>query len=409
MMSARRGLASLVVLAALAAPAFAAEEPQVSDDVVRIGLLLDFSGPYAYLAGEPNLVAARMAVEDFGATVLGRPIEVLHADHRNRPDLAATQARAWFDAGKVDAIMDVTGGGPAFAVARVAVRSRRIVVFNSASPTRLTNEACTPFTAHWTYDGYSLAHVIGDQMLRTGGASWYFVTADWTFGQLLERETTDMVRAAGGKVLGSSMHGMDVTDFTSHMRRAKASGADVVALVTVGRHFLNAMHAAAAVGIGSDGKQRLAAMLGYINDVHVLGLSSTHGLYLASAFYWDLDEPSRAWAKRFYQRTGQMPNMAQAGTYTATLHYLKAVQAAGTDRSETVMATMRELPVEFFGNIGRLREDGRVVHDMYLFRVKAPEQSTGPWDYLELVARVPGERAFQPLEQSTCPLLQMQR
>jgi branched-chain amino acid transport system substrate-binding protein len=408
-MSATRCLGALAVLLASAAYAFAADEGQVSDDVVRIGLLLDLSGPYAYLAGAPTLVAARMAVEDFGGTVLGRPIEVLHADHHNRPDLAANQAREWFDAGKVDAIMDVTGGGPAFAVAKVAARSRRIVVFNTASPTRLTNEACTAFTAHWTYDGHALAHVIGEQMLRTGGASWYFVTADWTFGHLLERETADMVRAAGGKVLGSSMHGMDTTDFTSHMRRAKASGADVVALVTVGRHFLDAMHAAAAVGIGSEGKQRLAAMMGYINDVHVLGLASTHGLYLASAFYWDLDEPSRTWSKRFYQKTGQMPNMGQAGAYTATLHYLKAVQAAGTDRSETVMANMRTLPVEFFGKTGRLREDGRMVHDMYLFRVKAPEQSTGPWDYFELVSTVPGERAFQSLEQSGCPLLQAHR
>jgi branched-chain amino acid transport system substrate-binding protein len=403
------GLA-LLVLSITLAPAFPAEEPpQVSDDVVRIGLLLDLSGPYAYLSGEPTFVAAQMAVEDFGGKVLGRPVDVLRADHHNRPELASSLAREWFDAGKVDAIMDVTGGGPAFAVARVAARTRRIVVFNTASPTRLTNEACTSYTAHWTYDGYSLAHVIGGQMLRTGGASWYFVTADWTFGHLLERETADMVRAAGGKVLGSSMHGMDVTDFTSHMRRAKGSGADIVAVVTVGQHFLNAMRAAAAVGIGSDGKQRLATMMGYINDVHILGLPSMQGMYLASAFYWDLDEPSRAWSKRFYQRTGQMPNMGQAGAYSATLHYLKAVQAAGTDRSETVMARMRALPVEFFGSTGRLREDGRVVHDMYLFKVKGPGQSIGPWDYFELVTKVPGDAAFQPLDKSSCPLLQADR
>ena len=407
MIRARICLALLGVLA-FALPAPAAEVPSGSDESVRIGLLLDLSGPYAYLAGEATLVAARMAVEDFGGRVLGRTVEVLHADHRNRPDLAAALARNWFDAHQVQGIMDVTGGGPAFAVARVAARSRRIAVFNTVSASRLTNEACTSFTAHWAFDGFAIAHVLGEQMLRTGGDSWYFVTADWTFGHLLERETAELVRAAGGKVLGSSMHGMEVADFTSHLRRARDSGASVVALATVGRHFLNAMRAASALGIGGDGTQRLAALLGNINDVHLLGPASTQGLYLASAFYWDLNESSRSWSKRFYERTGQMPNQAQAGVYSATRHYLKAVEAAGTERSDAVMAKMRELPVEFFGKTGRLREDGRMVHDMYLFKVKRPEESSRPWDYFELVTTVPGEQSFRPIDRSTCPLVSRQ-
>ena len=394
----------LLALAASAA-ASAADQAGISDAVVRIGVLVDLAGPYAYLSGEPTVTAARMAVEDFGGKVLGRPIELVHADHRNRPDLAAAKAREWFDAGQVDALMDVTGGGPALAVAKVAARSQRIAVFNTAASSRLTNEACTPFTLHWAYDAYSLAHVVGGQVLRNGGDSWYFVTADWGMGHSLERETAEVVRGAGGRVLGSSMHGMGVTDFSGHMERAKLSGAKVVGLVTVGKDFLNAMRAAQALGIGAEGEQRLAAMLAYINDIHVLGLASTQGLYLASSFYWDLNEPSRTWSKRFLERTKQMPNMAQAGVYAATMHYLKAVQAAGSDRSDAVLQKMRELPVDFFGKTGRVRADGRVVHDMYLFRVKAPAQSKGAWDYLELRATVPGDEAFRPLAASTCPLV----
>jgi branched-chain amino acid transport system substrate-binding protein len=398
------GIALLASLGASSAT-LAADEKRISDGVVRIGVLVDLAGPYAYLSGEATVTAARMALEDFGGKVLGYPIELVHADHRNRPDLAAAQAREWFEAGRVDAQMDVTGGGPALAVAKVAARSRRIAVFNTVASSRLTNEACTPVTLHWAFDAYALAHVISAQMLRSGGDSWYFVTADWGLGHTLERETADMVRAAGGRVLGSSMHGMGITDFSGHMERAKLSGANVIGVVTVGKDFINAMHAAEALSIGPEGKQRLAAMLAYVNDIHILGLTSTQGLYLASSFYWDLNEPSRAWSKRFFERTKQMPNMAQAGVYTTTLHYLKAVQAAGTDATDAVLTKMREIPVAFFGKTGRVRADGRMVHDMYLFRVKAPAQSRGPWDYLELRATVPGDQAFRPLAASACPLV----
>jgi len=396
----------LVLLAALAWPGFAraADEGPISAGVVRIGLLLDFSGPYAYLAGESTLTAARMAVEDFGGTVLGRPIEVLYADHHNNIEQASALAREWFDSG-VDAVMDVTGSGPALAVAKVAARANRIAVFNTVSSSRLTNEACTPVTLHWAFDGYALAHVTGGQLVRDGGDTWYFVTADWAFGHALERDTAEVVRAAGGRILGSSLHAMSGVDFTRHLERAQDSGATVIGLATVGKDFLDAMRAAAALGIGTRGRQRLAALLGYINDIHTLGLETTQGLYLTSAFYWDLNDSSRAWAGRFYERTKAMPNQGQAGVYTATLHYLKAVQAAGTDRTEAVMRKMRELPVEFFGKVGRVREDGRMVHDMYLLQVKSPAQSKGPWDLLDLRATIPGDKAFRPFSESLCPLV----
>ena len=402
-----RPIYCIALLAALAAPATApaaADEP-ISDGVVRVGLLLDLSGPYAYLSGEPSLLAARMAVEDFGGKVLGRPIEVVHADHHNRADQAAAMAREWFDTGGVDALMDVTGGVPALAVAKVAARSNRIAVFNSAGVSRLTNEACTPVTLHWAFDSYALANVTGTQLVREGGDSWYFVTADWTFGHVLERDTSEVVRAAGGKILGSSMHAMSGVDFSRHLERAQESGAKVIAIATIGKDFIEAMRAAAALGIGAQGAQRLAAIMGFVNDIQVLGLESTQGLYLTTAFYWDLNDSSRAWSKRFYERAKKMPNMGQAGVYSATMHYLKAVQAAGTDRTDAVMQKMREMPVEFFGKVGRVRQDGRMVHDMYLLQVKAPDKSKGPWDLLELRATVPGDKAFRPLAQSMCPLV----
>ena len=402
-----RPIYCIALLAALAAPATApaaADEP-ISDGVVRVGVLLDLSGPYAYLSGEPSLLAARMAVEDFGGKVLGRPIEVVHADHHNRADQAAAMAREWFDTGGVDALMDVTGGVPALAVAKVAARSNRIAVFNSAGVSRLTNEACTPVTLHWAFDSYALANVMGTQLVREGGDSWYFVTADWTFGHVLERDTSEVVRAAGGKIFGSSMHAMSGVDFSRHLERAQESGAKVIAIATVGKDFLEAMRAAAALGIGAQGAQRLAAIMGFVNDIQVLGLESTQGLYLTTAFYWDLNDSSRAWSKRFYERAKKMPNMGQAGVYSATMHYLKAVQAAGTDRTDAVMQKMREMPVEFFGKVGRVRQDGRMVHDMYLLQVKAPDKSKGPWDLLELRATVPGDKAFRPLAHSMCPLV----
>jgi branched-chain amino acid transport system substrate-binding protein len=398
-------LATLAAIGLNGAVSFAAPDQPVSDQVVRIGLLLDLSGPFAYFAGEGVALAARMAVEDFGSKVLGYPIEVVSADHHNLPYLAAEQASAWFDAGKVDALMDVTTTPAALAVAKIAKLKNRIVVFNAPGSVRLTNEACTPVTAHWTYDTYALAHITAAQIVRDGGDSWYFVTADYSYGYTLEKDTAEVVRAAGGKILGSTIHAIGNPDFQSHMLRARQSGAKVIGLATAGSNLLMAVKAASAAGIGSDGKQRVAIFGAALNDIHTLGLATTQGLYLTSPFYWDLNDESRAWSRRFFERRNEMPNMIQAGVYSATMHYLRAVQAAGTDRTEDVMQKMREMPVDFFGTSGRLRADGRMVHDMYLFEVKRPEESTEPWDYLKLRAVVPGEQAFRPLARSTCPML----
>ena len=394
----------LVALIVWSSARAGAEEP-VSDGVVRIGLIVDMSGPYVYLAGEDTVVAARMAAEDFGGQVLGRPVEIVYADNRSKSDVAAAQAREWFNTGKVDALMDVTGSPAALAVAKVAKQFNRLAVFNTAAASRLTNEACSPVTIHWAYDSYALAHVAARELVKTGGDSWYFVAADVTAGLSLEKEAMDVVRAQGGVVLGSSMHAIGIPDFSSHMLRAQRSGAKVIGLATFGQDLIKAVNASRQLGVGAQGTQRLAALLIYIDDVHELGLSATQGLFLASAFYWDLNDESRAWSTRFYSRQGKMPNMTQAGVYSATTHYLNAVQAAGTDRTEDVMSKMREMPVDFFGTKGRIREDGRMVHEMYLFEVKKPEESSGPWDYYKLRATVPAEQAFQPLAKSACPLV----
>jgi branched-chain amino acid transport system substrate-binding protein len=382
-----------------------APEPPVSDGVVRIGLILDMTGVYSYLAGEGNLAAARMAVEDFGGEVLGHPIEIVHADHRNRSYAAAAQARDWFATGGVDALMDVAGSSPALAVARVAAQMNRVAVFNTAAARRLTNESCTPVTAHWTFDSYALAQAAGREIVKAGGDSWYFVTADYTAGHSLERDAAAVVRAEGGKVLGSSMHALGVADWSSHLLRAQESGAKVIGLATFGAELIGAIKAARDLGVTAPGKQRLVALLAYIDDIHTLGLEATQGLVLTSAFYSDLNDETRAWSRRFHERQHKMPNMLQAGVYSATMHYLKAVQAAGTDRTEAVMSKMRGSPVDFFGQSGTLREDGRMVHDMYLFEVKQPGESSAPWDYYKLRATIPGEQAFQPLATSLCRLV----
>jgi branched-chain amino acid transport system substrate-binding protein len=299
----------------------------------------------------------------------------------------------------------VTGSPSSLAVARIARQFNRIAVFNSAAASRLTNEACTPVTVHWDFDSYALAHVTAGELVRAGRSPWYFVTSDTTAGLALEKDAADVVRAEGGAVLGSSMHAMNIDDFSSHVQRAQRSEAKVIGLATYGPDLIKAIQTARQLGVTAEGKQRLAALLIYIDDIHNLGLSVAQGLFLGAAFYWDLNDESRAWSKRFLDRRNKMPNMIQAGVYSATLHYLKAVQAAGTNKTESVMAKMRQLPVDFFGTTGRVREDGRMVHDMYLFEVKKPEESSGPWDYYKLRATVPAEQAFLPLARSTCPLI----
>jgi branched-chain amino acid transport system substrate-binding protein len=397
---------SLPLLAALLSAGASAAPAQVSDGVVKIGLLLDMTGLYADITGEGTVTAVKMAVEDFGGKVLGKPVEVVYADHFNKADVAANKAREWFDTNQVDAILDVAASAPALAVVEIAKSHNRIAVFNGPGAAALTNEKCTPVTVHYTYDTYALANVTGRAVVENGGDTWFFLTADYAFGHALEKNVTDVVLAHGGKVLGSASHPLNTTDFASYLITAQGSGAKIIGLANAGGDTINSIKAAKEFGITTAGKQHLAGLLVFINDVHSLGLATTQGLLLTAGFYWDLNPDTRAWSKRFFDRAKKMPNMSQAGAYSTTMHYLKAVQAAGTDETSAVMAKMKSMPIDdFFARNGRIRADGRMVHDMYLFQVKKPEESKGPWDYYTLKKTVPGDQAFTPLEKSACPLV----
>jgi branched-chain amino acid transport system substrate-binding protein len=400
-----RRLAAVLAAGMVATGASAQTQPRISDDVVKIGLVLDMSSLYADITGTGSVTAAKMAVEDFGGKVLGKPIEVLSADHQNKPDIAANTAREWFDRQGVDAILDVAASATALAVVEVAKDKNKIVVLNGPGAARLTNEACTPVSVHYTYDTYSLARTTGQAMVKAGGDSWFFITADYAFGHELERDTSEVVKASGGQVLGSVRAPLNTPDFSSFLLQAQGSKAKVVGLANAGTDTTNAIKQAAEFGL-TKGGQKLAGLLVYVNDVKSLGLAAAQGMLLTEAFYWDLNDETRAWSRRFFERTGKMPNMSQAGLYSATMHYLKAVQAAGTDETAAVMKVMKETPInDFFAKNGRIREDGRMVHDMYLFQVKTAAESKDPWDLYKLVATVPGNEAFQPLERSRCPLV----
>ena len=393
--------AMLLLACALVAKA----QDKVSDGVVKIGMLEDMSSIYADITGLGAVTAARMAVEDFGGKVLGRPIEVVSADHQNKPDIASATVRQWFDVEHVDALMDVAASATALAAIEVARNKNKIVVLNGPGATRITNEACTPISVHYTYDNYALSHGTGAAMVKAGNDTWFFLTADYAFGHDLEQVTADVVKANGGKVVGSIRVPINTSDFSSALLQAQASKAKVVGLANAGADTTNAIKQAAEFGIVRGG-QKLAGLLVYINDVNALGLEAAQGMQLTTAFYWDRNEASRAWAQRYFARMKKMPNMTQAGIYSATLHYLKAVQAAGTDETQAVMEKMRATPIDdFFVGNGRIREDGRMVHDMYLYEVKAPAESKAAWDYYKLVATIPAEQAFQPLAQSKCPLV----
>lgn len=382
------------------------QKDAVSDGTVRIGLILDMSSLYADITGEGSVAAARMAIEDFGGKVLGKPIDLVYADHQNKADIAANKAREWFDKDKVDAIMDVAASATALAVVEVAKQKNRIAVFNGPGSTRLTNESCSPVTVHYTYDTFALANGTGKAVVKQGGDTWFFLTADYAFGHSLEKDTSDVVKADGGKVLGSARHPINASDMSSFLLQAQGSGAKIIGLANAGGDFISAIKTAAEFGVSKGGKQKLAGLLVYINDIHSLGLNVTQGLLLTEAFYWDLNDESRKWSRRFFERMKKMPNMSQAGVYSSTMHYLKAVKAAGTDETGAVMKKMRELPVnDFFAKNGRIREDGRMVHDMYLFEVKTPQESKSPWDYYKLRATIPADQAFQPLAKSTCALV----
>ena len=397
------GAATAIASALLCVVPAVAQNGQVSDGVVRIGLIEDMSGVYADITGKGVVTAAQMAVEDFGGKVLGMPVEVVFADHQNKPDIAANVARKWFDTDKVDAILDVASSSPALAVLEIAKEKKKIITFSSPGSTRITNEVCGPNVVHWAYDTFAIANSTGKALVSQGFDSWYFVTADYAFGHGLEKDTGNVVTNLGGRVVGNTRHPVGTADFASVLLTAQGSKAKVVALANAGGDTINSIKQAAEFGLTAGG-QKLAALAGFINDVHGLGLKEAQGPTITEASYWDMNDDTRKWAKRFYATMNAMPNMLQTGTYSSVLHYLKAVQAAGTDRTEAVMQKMRELKVnDVFYKNGEILEDGRMVHDMYLFEVKKPAESKAPWDYYKLLATIPADQAFQPLAQSRCP------
>jgi len=381
-----------------------AQSGTLSNDVLRIGVLTDISGVYADISGKGAVEAVKMAVEDFGGKMFGKNIDVVFADHQNKADVGAAKAREWFDTGGVDMINDLANSGVALAVAGVAKEKKRHVIVNNASNVGVTNAQCSPYAVHYAYDAYSLAHGTGKTIAEGGGDTWFFLTVDFAFGIGLEQQVGDVVRANKGRVVGAARHPLGTTDFSSYVLQAQASKAKIVGLASTGADTINAIKAAHEFGVTKN--QKLAALLLWIQDVHSLGLQTAQGLQLTNAWYWDMNDESRAFARRFQQRVGHMPNMAHAGDYSSTLHYLKSVQAAGSDDPDAVSAKMRELTIsDMFTKNGKIRADGRMVHDMYLWEVKRPAESKGAWDYLKPVKTIPAEQAFMPLSQSTCYLV----
>ena len=402
----KQKLMTVVVAAALATGMSVAHAQQgkLSDDVLKIGVLTDMSGLYADFGGPGAVLAAKMAVEDFGGKMFGKTIEVVSADHQNKPDVAKNLTQQWFDRDKVDMTVENLNSGVALAVTALGKEKNKITIVTGAASSRLTNDSCQPGTAiHWVYDTYSQANVVGKAVLKTGGDSWFFLTADYAFGHSLEKDTGDVVKANGGKVMGAVRHPLNATDFSSFLLQAQASKAKVVGMANAGGDTVNSIKAAAEFGITKN--QNLAALLMLITDVHALGLKTAQGLYLTEAWYWDMNDENRAFAKRFEARNnGKKPNMNQVGVYSSTAHYLKAVQAAGSDDTAAVMKKMQDTPInDVFAKNGVLRPDGRMVHDMHLFLVKTPAESKGPWDYYSHKGTVKGEDAFQSLEKSQCP------
>ena len=372
---------------------------------LKIGVLSDFSSVYSDIGGQGNVEATKMAIEDFGGQMFGKPIEMVSADVLNKPDVASSMARKWWESEGVDMIIDLPTSATALAVMELSKQYEKIMIVTDAASSDITGKSCSPYTAHWTYDTYSNAHTVGSAIVKNGGDTWFFLTADYVFGHSIERDTGEVVKAAGGKVLGSVKHPLNTPDFSSFLLQAQASKAKIIGLANGGGDTINAIKQAGEFGIVAGG-QNLAAIVMFISDVHSLGLKLAQGLIITEAYYWDLNDRTRAFGKRFMERVKRMPTMNQAATYSATLHYLKAVQAAGTRDTKTVMAKMREMPVrDAFTDNGVLREDGRMVHSMYLFQVKKPEESKAPWDYYKLLAEVPGDQAFRPLKDGGCPLV----
>src|ERR1700704_1649701 len=387
-------------LAMSATAAFAQSKP-----TLKLGGILDMSGLYADITGPGSEMAAKMAGEDFGGEVLGRKIEIVTADHLNKADLSASIARDMFDNQGVEMLFDVAASATALAALEISKARGKINMFNGTGSIRLSNEACGPYTVHYVFDTFAQANVTGLAAVKSGLDSWFFLTADYAFGQDLEKDTTNVVLKSGGKVLGSVRHPLNTSDFSSYLLQAQASKAKVIGLANAGGDTINAIKQAAEFGL-TKGGQKLSPLLAFVTDIDSVGLETAQGLLLAEAFYWDLNDDTRAFSKRFMERVKRVPTAAQVGVYSSVTHYLKAVKAAGTTDAAPVMKIMKDTPInDVFAKNGRIREDGRMVHDMYLFEVKQPSESKGRWDDYKLLATIPGNEAFQSLELSRCPLV----
>ena len=372
---------------------------------LKLGGILDMSSLYADITGAGSETAAKMAVEDFGGEVLGRKVEIVAADHLNKADLAANIARDMLDNQGVEMIFDVAASATALAAGEIAKARGKIIMFNGPGSIRLSNEACGPHTVHYVFDTFAQANVTGLAAVKQGLDTWFFLTADYAFGQDLEKDTANVVQKSGGKVLGSVRHPINTSDFSSFLLQAQASKAKVIGLANAGGDTINAIKQAAEFGL-TKGDQKLSPLLAFVTDIDSVGLDTAQGLLLAEAFYWDLNDDTRAFSKRFMERVKRVPTSAQAGVYSSVSHYLKAVKAAGTTDAAAVMKVMKETPInDMFAKNGKIREDGRMVHDMYLFEVKKPSESKARWDDYKLLATVPGNEAFQSLEASRCPLV----
>ena len=398
-------IAAFVAVIAVLSGAAAQAHAQISDGVIKIGVLNE-SGPYAALAGPGSRVAALMAVEDFGAAAKGMKVEVVFGDHQNRPEVGTKIAREWYDTEKVDVIVDVPTSSVALAVSQIARQKGKALLVSTAGTSDLTGKACSPNTIHWTYDTWALANSTGRALVKSGGDTWFFLTADYAFGQALERDVEAVVLTNGGTVLGKIRHPFPTSDFTRFLLQAQISQAKIIGLANAGTDTINAIEQGTRLGIVQHG-QNFAGLLVFLSDVHELGLNKAHGLVLTESFYWDLNDQTRAWSTRFARRHwGAMPTMAQAGVYSAVLHYLKAVEALKSDDGTLVIAKMKALPTDdpLFGR-GTIRQDGRKIHPMYLFEVKKPSESTSPWDFYKLRATIPAAEAFRPMGEGGCPLV----
>jgi branched-chain amino acid transport system substrate-binding protein len=379
---------------------------QISDGVVKIGVMADMSGPFEDVTGAGGVLGARLAIEDFGGTVRGARIELVTGDHQNKPDVASALARHWFDEDKVDAVVEVPVSSAAIAVLEIAREKQKAFLISGGALSEFTGKLCAPTAVHWADDSRALAQGNARAVIEAGGKSWFFLTSDYALGKQIEQDATAVIQSMGGTVVGAVRHPFRNQDFSSFLLQAQNSKAQVIGLANVATETVNSIKQAREFGIPQSG-QRLAAFLIFLNDVKGLGLEAAQGLYLTNSFYWDLDDRTRAFARRFYDRIGKMPNHEQAANYSAVLHYLRAIDAAGTDDARTVVRKMKELPVEDFFTKGKveLRKDGRLMNDLFLFQVKAPAESTGPWDLLKVVKRIPAAEVYRPLDKSECPLL----